>query len=264
MTSTDVSHVLNAVTGYGVVLAGLLTLALGLMMTRQPWRWLFVYLCVAATGVAAVWDHGFGQSAPARVADIGASLILAWLIQVALVGDFYPGRGGRLINLVLFLANLEYIIAYAIGGAKGQAPLILASSQFGGLNFGELLLILNCAVAVIMLYGRRRDVQPEARPLLDVVTMLFFLGLLLSIASNAWTDYGIVAFHATTQIIAAFGFVALWAFNEMRFSLAASAVEEEAPTVALAEEDLEVVFSPEGEILVPPGYTGGWARANQG
>ncbi len=264
MTGPEVSHLVDAVTAYGLVLAGLLTVALGLLMTRQPWRWLLVYICVVLTGVAAVWYYGFGQPFPARVADIGTSLALVWAIQLAFVGDFYTGRGGRLLNLVFFLANLEYIITFAIG-AQSQAPLVLASNQFGGLNFGELLLILNCAVAVTLVYGRRRDVQPEARPLLNVVTLLFFVGLLLSIASNAWTDVGILAFHATTQILAAFGFVALWAFNEMRFGLASYAEEEtEVPVPAPAEEEFEVIFSPDGEILVPAGHTGGLARLSQG
>ena len=153
MTGQEASDLVNAVTGYALVLAGLLTLALALLMTRQPWRWLLVYLCVAATGVAAVWYHGLGGSFPARVADIGTNLMLAWAIQLAIVGDYYPGRGGRLLNLVIFLANLEYILTFAVGGAKGQAPLVLASSQFGGLNSGEILLVVNCLIAVALLSG---------------------------------------------------------------------------------------------------------------
>lgn len=263
MTGTEASQLVNAVSAFALVLSGLLALALAFMMTRQPWRWLLVYLCVAVAGVATVWYHGFGEPFPARVAEMGASLLLAWMIQVAIVGDFYPGRGGRLLNLVLFLANLEYIMTLAIGGAKAPTPLVLALSQFGGLNFGELLLIVNCLVAVILLYGRRREVQPEARPILSIVTLLFFAGLLLSIAWNSWGDFGILAFRATCLIVGAFGFIALWAFNEMRFSFVPSYVEEAVPAVAPAEEEPEVIFSPEGEILVRPGYAGGWARAGQ-
>jgi hypothetical protein len=260
MTAAEASYLVNAVSGFALVLAGLLAFVLALLMTRQPWRWLLVYVVVVVAGVVAVWYHGSAEPFAARVADVGTSLLLAWVIQVAVVGDFYPGRGGRFLNLVLFLANLEFILTLAIGGAKGQTPLALSFGQLGGFTLGEVLLLVNWVVAVGLFLGRRREIQPEARPLLNVVALLFLAGLLLSVGHTNWIDFGILAYHATWHIVAAFGFVALWAFNEMRFGLVAVYVEEEPVVEAPPEEEFEVVFSPGGELLVPQGYRAGLTK----
>jgi len=254
MSQAEAAHIANAVSAYATVLAGLLTIAFARMMTRQPGAWLAVYVCVLVTGVATVWYHGFGEPFPARVADIGTNLLLAWMIQVAVVGDLYPGRGGRLLNLVVALVNLEYILTFALSGGQGATPLVLPFGEFGGYTLGELLLIVNCFIAVTLLFARRREIHPLARPLLYLSTLIFFAGLLLSTASNSRIDLGIIAYHATWHIVGAFGFVALWAFNEMRFSLTegehAEEHEERADETRLAESaeiqspaDREQVFS---------------------
>jgi cell division protein FtsW (lipid II flippase) len=72
-------------------------------------------------------------------------------------------------------------------------------------------------LAVGLLYARLARIPPRARPLLYLVTILFVIGALLATASNQRVDFQILAWHATWHIVGAFGFIALWAFNHVRF-----------------------------------------------
>jgi hypothetical protein len=247
MSDFEAAYLANAVSAYATVGAGLITLMLALLMTRQPWRWLFVYFCIAVTGVAAIWFHGFREPFAARVVEIGANLLLVWAIQVAIVGELYPGRLGRLINLVVGLANLEVVVTLAASGAKGGIPLVLASDSFGGIGLGDFLLILNCLVAVALLYARRSFISPGARPLLYITTLVFFAGLVLAVAPNSSFPFRTLAYHATWHVVGAFGFVTLWAFNEMRFSLEQYEAEE-----PVEEEEEAEVATQETSILARP------------
>ncbi len=78
-TSADLA---NAVSAYATILSGIIPLLLCWLVSPQPRRWLFVYLCIFITGVPTVWMHGFGEQFPARVADIGTNLLLAWALQI--------------------------------------------------------------------------------------------------------------------------------------------------------------------------------------
>jgi hypothetical protein len=213
----------NAVSAYATTLSGLLALALTTLMGAQPKRWLIAYLCVVVTGVATVWYHGFGETFWPGLADIGTNLLLAWALQVAVLGDFYTPTTRRRVAWLSGAVILTFIAwKVAVGpGSSSAFPVTLGS--FGGFNVGEVLLIANSLLVVGLFYARRAVIPQNARPLLYLLTATFFAGLLLATASNHRVDLQVMAYHATWHIVAAFGFIELWAFNHVRFAQVTSA-----------------------------------------
>lgn len=215
---TEATALANAVSAYATTLAGLLALVLTALMGAQPARWRFAYLCVFVTGIATVWYHGFGETFWPGLADIGTNLLLAWALQVAVLGDLYAPTTRRWVASVsgaLILAFIAWKIAVG-PGSSSAFPIVLGS--FGGFNVGEVLLIGNSILVVALFYVRRAAIPPNARPLLYLLTATFFVGMLLATASNHRVDLQVLAYHATWHIVAAFGFIVLWAFNHARFA----------------------------------------------
>ncbi len=206
----------NTVSAYAIVLAGLLTLALTALMAPQPRRWWAVYAGVLLTGIPTVWHHGFGETLTTGFFDIGTNLLLAWLIQVAVLGDYYSRRTRRWVAGTTGTLILLYLVWKLAVGPLSRANAV-SFGDFGGFHVGEVLLILNSFLGVGLLYARLSRIPPRARPLLYLVTGIFLLGLGLATASNQQVDFRILAYHATWHIVSAFGFVALWAFNQARF-----------------------------------------------
>jgi hypothetical protein len=214
----------NAVSGFAVVLAGLLALALAALLDgpRHPARWYFVYLCVFITGLPTVWYHGFGEAFLPRVADIGTNLFLAWALQAATLGDPVPPARARPAWRVPFLAlSAALIAAFLLWmlalGPQAYTAIRLSLGAVGAFSGGELLLIANSLFVVFFFYAGRAAHPRRALPLLHLVTALFALGLFFATASNDRVDFTILAHHATWHLLAAFGFLALWAFNHARF-----------------------------------------------
>jgi hypothetical protein len=57
-----------------------------------------------------VWYHGFGEPFPARLADIGTTLLLASLLQVAALGDFYARTVRRGVAVASAAVNPAYVL----------------------------------------------------------------------------------------------------------------------------------------------------------
>jgi hypothetical protein len=215
MNPPENTSLANAVTAYATILSGIVPLALCWLMSPQPRRWLFAYLCVFITGVPTVWMHGFGEQFPARVADIGTNLLLAWALQVAVLGDFFTRRTQTRVAMVSAVINLAYIVWLIAEGP--QRKLAITFGQSGEFTWGELLLIANSVFVVALLYARRAQIPAPAHSLLHLVTLFFFIGLLFATQSNHRLDFTVVAYHAIWHIVSAYGFIVLWAFNHARF-----------------------------------------------
>jgi hypothetical protein len=222
ITAADLA---NAVTAYATVLSGITTLLLVALMGRQPGRWVAVYAAIVVTGVPTVWYHGFGESFPAGVADIGTNLLLAWLLQLAVLGDYYSRAARRLIGGLTGALNLTYVLWRIVMGPAQRRVYILRFGSFGGFTLGEALLIAGSLLGVGLLYLRHARIPLRARPLWYATTIAFVLGALLASASNSQVDLRILAYHATWHVVGAFGFVLLWAFNHSRFFEAPAGVE---------------------------------------
>ncbi|MCX7707461.1 MAG: hypothetical protein N2204_05590 [Anaerolineae bacterium] len=212
----------NAVTGFATAFAGLMALALSALTGGQPRRWLWAYAGIFITGVPTVLHHGLGEPGlwPAYwtgLADIGTNLLLGWLLVMAALGDFYSVRSRWIIGGATGLADLAFIVARLAAGPGSPSEEVLRFGDFGGFKVGELLLIANSLLAVGLLYARLGRIPARARPLWYFTTALFILGTLLATASNDQVDAVFIAWHALWHLVGACGFMALWAFNHVRF-----------------------------------------------
>lgn len=212
----------NAVSAFATILSGVTALLLSALVGRQPRRWLAAYWGIVLTGATTVWYHGFGEGFQAGTADIGTNLLLAWLLLLAVLGDYYSPQASLWIGGLAGLVDLAYVVWRTTFGAAMARNYALGFGEFGGFSVGELLLILNSLLVFSLLYGRLARIPANARPLLYALTAYFLVGMLLATASNGRLDLGVLAYHALWHLVGAFGFIVLWAFNHVRFSLGAA------------------------------------------
>ncbi len=211
----------NTVTAFATILSGLTTLAFCGLIAPQPWRWRMAYAAIFVTGIPTVWYHGFGETFWPGVADIGTNLLLAWTLQVAALWDNYAPKTRWVGAIASGLVNL-FAIAGRISMGPGSARIFpVTFGEFGGFSVVELVLIVDSFLAIGLLYGKHQYIPARARPLLYVTTVFFLLGAVLASASNHRVDFSILAWHASWHVVGAFGFLFLWAFNHVRFNLAA-------------------------------------------
>lgn len=213
------SELANAVTGFATIFAGLVTFVLPLLIRRHPARWMAVYAAIFVTGVPTVWYHGYGETFWPGFADISTNLILGWLLIIAALWDGYAPRIRWWVAAGMGLLNLAAIGFRLSVGLLGTTNFLVVSlGDFGGFTLGETMLISDSFLAVILLYLRLTCVPLRARPLLYTMTVIFLVGTALASAGNHVVEYRILAYHALWHLVGAFGFVFLWAFNEVRFA----------------------------------------------
>lgn len=205
----------NAVTSFSTIGAGATTLILTALVKRQPARWWLVYANVLLTGIPTLGWHGWLME-PWRVADVASNLLLAWFLQLAVLGDFH-GRTTRLrVGLLSGAINLVAISGLVREGLTGVKVLAIDFGEYGGFYPGEAMLIADSWLVVALFFLNRRRIPEAARPLLHVVTATFLFGLALATASGSFVTGRVLSFHALWHIVGGFGFILLWAFNHVR------------------------------------------------
>jgi hypothetical protein len=205
----------NAVTSFCTIGAGLATLLLCRYVGAQPDRWLTAYFCLFVTGIPTLGWHGWGAECW-RVADVGTNLLLAWSLQVAVLGDYYAAGFRRRFATVSGIINLAAVAWMATEGSRGGPGMAIDLGAFGGFQVGETVLIADSVAVVWLMAARRHLVPAAAKPLLRLVIACFVVGLLLATAAGD-TVYGQVgSFHALWHVLGAFGFLFFWAFNHVR------------------------------------------------
>jgi hypothetical protein len=98
---------------------------------------------------------------------------------------------------------------------------LVGFGAWGGFKPGQSWLIAFSLAATILFYLKRKAVPPKAMPLLVLVTAIFLAGLLMATAKNDTIVFPFLSLHALWHVTGAFGFIALWAFNDVRFRKAA-------------------------------------------
>lgn len=207
----------NTATAFATILAGVIPLALTPLTRAQPQRWIIVYWGIVITGIATVWYHGYGEGFWAGLADGGTNLLLAWLLQVAILWDYYPKRMRLPIAISSAVLNMAVILWRALYGPEFSRFYIISFGAFGGFHPMELMLILDSLIVVALFFGSLSKIPSPAKPLLYLLTVVFFIGALLASASNQRIDLHIICYHALWHVVGAFGFIVLWAFNTERF-----------------------------------------------
>ena len=216
----------NTITGFATLFSGLLALAFCHLANRHPARWMFVYWMIAVTGVFTITLHGFGETNPVlgerwfwAFLDTGSNIVVAWAIVLAVLADFYGSgtqRWARPLASVLMAAGVGWHFYDRFSGGS----YLIAFGDWGGFKPGQSWLIGFSLAATWLFYAKRRAIAPAAMPLLLLVTGPFAVGLLLATAKSDTVVFPFLSLHALWHLVGAFGFVALWAFNERRFERA--------------------------------------------
>lgn len=213
----------NTTTGLVVLFAGLLPLSVCYLVERHPQRWMLVYWLIALTGVFTVTLHGFGETNPVfgerwfwAFLDTGSNIIVVWAIVLAVLADFYTRSTqswARPLATVLMLASVVWhFFDRAIGGGY-----FVDFGDWGGFKPGQVSLIVFSLVAAALFLFKRTAVPARAMPLLVLTTAIFAVGLLLATAKSDKIVFPFLSLHAIWHVVGGFGFLTLWAFNDVRW-----------------------------------------------
>src|SRR5690606_34387703 len=101
----------------------------------------------------------------------------------------------------------------AVTGVKTYA---IPLGGLGGFYPGEAMLIADAIAIVALFYAARREIAPEAMPLLHCVTGIFLAGLGLATADGSVVIGRVGSMHALWHVVGGFGFIFLWAFVHVR------------------------------------------------
>jgi hypothetical protein len=145
--------------------------------------------------------------------------VVAWAIALAVLGDYYAPETRRRGAAVLTAAMLIGVAWHFYDRLpSSERSYLIPLGDWGGFYPGESWLIALSWTVVGLFVARRRRIPQVARPLLALVFGLFLFGMLLATARNDVVLYPVFALHALWHLVGAFAFVALWAFNHVRFS----------------------------------------------
>lgn len=206
----------NAVTSFCTIGSGATALLLCRYVGSQPDRWLTAYFCLFFTGLPTLGWHGWGTEFW-RVSDVGTNLLLAYSLQLAVLGDFYAGTFRRRFALVSGVINLLAVLwmyGEALSGDYGYA---LGFGEHGGFQVGEVVLILDSIAVVALMVARRDRIPAIAMPLLHIVIACFIVGLFLATAAGDVVIGRVGSLHALWHVVSGFGFLFFWGFNHVRF-----------------------------------------------
>jgi hypothetical protein len=216
----------NTITGFATLFSGALALAFCRLVAEQPARWRFAYWTIVVTGVFTITLHGFGETVSGfgprwfwAFLDTGSNIVVAWALALGVVGDYYDAAFQRRARPLLTLAMLAGVAWHFIDRLPGaERSYLIPLGAWGGFYPGESFLIAFSWLVVALFWARRTRIPARAKPLLGLVVAIFFAGMLLATGSNEQVVYPFFAVHALWHVVGAFGFVAFWAFNHVRFA----------------------------------------------
>jgi hypothetical protein len=216
----------NTITGFATLFSGALALAFCRLVAQQPRRWLFAYWTIVVTGVFTITLHGFGETVAGfgprwfwGFLDTGSNIVVAWALALGVLGDYYAPAFARRARPLLSAAMLLGVGWHLYDRLPGtERAYLIPLGSWGGFYPGESWLIALSWTVVALFWARRAMIPTRAKPLLALVLAIFFVGMLLATASNEQIVHPFFAMHALWHVVGAFGFVALWGFNHVRFS----------------------------------------------
>lgn len=214
------AQVANTITGLCTCFAGIVTMMYCWLAMPQPRRWFFVYFCILVTGIPTIWLHANEGYKLAGFFDVGTNILLAWAIQLAAAGDFYPPGKRRAIQITMTVINCcvwAWLLYEVV--RPGPKHKLIDFGSFGEFYVGEFALICNGWVGVYLFGANWKKIPRQARPIFLMMFSLFFLGMILASAGNDHITWRFFAWHAAWHIVGSFGLVTLWLFNHVRFGI---------------------------------------------
>lgn len=213
----------NTITGFATLFSGMIALAICHLSQRHPPRWMLVYWLIVVTGIFTITLHGFGETNRVfgerwfwAFLDTGSNIVVAWGITRAVLEDFYTPvtqKWARPASTAIMLIGVAWHFQdrFASGGY------IVGFQGWGGFSPGEVWLIAFSIANTTLFYIKRNAIAANVMPLLLLVTGMFLVGLGLATANNDTILFPFLSLHALWHLVSAFGFIALWAFNDVRF-----------------------------------------------
>lgn len=215
----------NTVTGFATMFSGMMMLALCYLHERHPPRWMFVYWLIVITGVFTITLHGFGETNPVwgqrwfwAFLDTGSNIVVTWGICRAVLFDYYSEETRRralpaIHALMLIGVAWHFVDRWNSAGAG----YLVDFGNWGGFRPGQTWLILFSLLATALFFAKRKAIPDKALPLIQLTTLIFLFGLFLATAKSTVIVQPFIPLHALWHVVGAFGFIALWAFNDVRF-----------------------------------------------
>lgn len=216
----------NTVTGFATMFSGMTMLALCYLHERHPPRWMLVYWLVVVTGVFTITLHGFGETNPIwgqrwfwAFLDTGSNIVVAWGICRAVLYDFYSDQTRRRALPAIHAAMLIGVAWHFVDRWNSAgAGYLIDFGSWGGFRPGQTWLIGFSLLATGLFFAKRKSITDKALPLIQLTTLIFLFGLGLATAKSTVIVQPFIPLHALWHVVGAFGFIVLWAFNDVRFT----------------------------------------------
>ncbi|HAH08791.1 MAG TPA: hypothetical protein DCL54_07210 [Alphaproteobacteria bacterium] len=215
----------NTVTGFCTLFAGLMPLLFSTLTTPHPPRWMLVYWLILITGIFTVTLHGFGETNPIlgerwmwAFLDTGSNIVVVWGIARAVLIDYYRPETQRwALPVVTLLMILGVAWHFVDKWNATHGAYVIGFGDWGGFRPGQTWLIGFSVLATVLFFVQRAQIAAAPMRILLLMTGMFLCGLLLATAKNSQIVYPFIPMHALWHVVGAFGFIALWFFNELRF-----------------------------------------------
>lgn len=220
------AHVANVVTSYATLLAGIMPVVYTLLTRNQPGRWMFVYVCIIITAIPTIIHHADPRIAFWTSTDVASNLLLAWSIQNAVSGDFMTVGARNTFMRLSTILNLGVFCWLTYEAVSGVKIPVIKFGEFGEFYLGEAALIINAWFVAGLFFKSYRRIPATARPFLLLTFFIFLIGMGIATADDGQINARFFAWHATWHIVGAFGFITLWIFNHIRFTVSPQREQE--------------------------------------
>ncbi len=206
----------NVISSYVIIFAGLMNFVLSILLKAGSWKWKLCYFLMIFAGITTWLHHAYDGIFAFWFADIVTSIFVIWAAQFSLRGDLYINQKKvRNISLISDFVILFALVIMGILGFKLFAE-VVSYHGFGWYEIGEALVVFSSLVTLWLLYFKYNYVPRKAKIILNLFTIILFLGFVFEVIGSVWFSNG-AYLHSLWHIMAAFSFFLLWLFNHARY-----------------------------------------------
>lgn len=212
------AHVANVVTSFALLWAGILITIFWFLERNQPLRWLFFYLTVVITAIPTIIHHIMPKNLCWTSLDIMSNILVVVALELGLIGDYFSGSVQKSLWVVIGFLNL-FVILYLVSIIFLPIPHIyLPLGRSKGFTLGEIALILNAIMVVIILGTNYTKLRRKEKAVFWGIVLTFLFGLFFATGSDDYIYPRYIGWHSMWHILGSYGFILFWYFNHLRFS----------------------------------------------